>query len=71
MKMFKDEERSVIYEYPQSNIVIALRNRSGCQTLKSGWDVTIWGSLEGVSFDDGSVLVPDDDSSHCTPGRIS
>lgn len=29
MKMFKDEERSVIYEYSQSNIVIALKNRSG------------------------------------------
>ena len=27
--MFKDEERSVIYEYSQSNIVIALKYRSG------------------------------------------
>lgn len=65
MKMFKDEERSVIYEYSQSNIVIALKNRSGvARHEESGGMGPSGGCLKGFLFDDGSALVLGDSDSN-------
>lgn len=72
MKMFKDEERSAIYEYPQSNIVIALRNRSGLPDIKSwvGCDhLGVVGRGFFLMMDQFLFLVTM--TQVCTPGRIS